>query len=220
MPSGEYTKTKEWKEKMSKALKGKIPWNKGKKLGYSPMQGKKHTEESKNKIRQTLKTSGHKPNFKKGNVPWNKGKKWNKEVRDKISKARIGKPSNSPFLFKKGMKAFPHKILKGEKHPNWKGGITSLRNQIYNNIKNRQWRSDCLERDNYQCVFGGKEHGNKLHVDHIIPFSFILKKYLITNLKDALECEELWNINNGRTLCFECHKKTDTYMFKANFYGK
>ena len=27
-------------------------------------------------------------------------------------------------------------------------------------------------------------------------------------LSEALACEEFWNINNGRTLCKECHNKT------------
>ena len=32
----------------------------------------------------------------------------------------------------------------------------------------------------------------------------------ITNYKEALECEELWNLENGLTLCKECHKKIST----------
>lgn len=39
--------------------------------------------------------------------------------------------------------------------------------------------------------------GGKLQADHI-------KSYLLfPNLR--------WEINNGRTLCFECHKKTGTW---------
>jgi len=34
---------------------------------------------------------------------------------------------------------------------------------------------------------------------------------LILSKEEALSCDELWNINNGRTLCIGCHKKTDTY---------
>ena len=30
-------------------------------------------------------------------------------------------------------------------------------------------------------------------------------------LEQALNYEELWNINNGETLCENCHKETDTY---------
>ena len=33
----------------------------------------------------------------------------------------------------------------------------------------------------------------------------------IKTLEEAENCEELWNINNGRTLCYPCHYKTDNY---------
>ena len=42
-----------------------------------------------------------------------------------------------------------------------------------------------------------------------------MRQYTILNLEQALNCEEFWNINNGRVLCKECHKKTDTYLSKA-----
>lgn len=30
----------------------------------------------------------------------------------------------------------------------------------------------------------------------------------IKTLEESIYCDELWNINNGITLCIECHKKT------------
>jgi len=38
-----------------------------------------------------------------------------------------------------------------------------------------------------------------------------VKIILINSLEEALNCEELWNVNNGRTLCRKCHNKTKTY---------
>ena len=46
---------------------------------------------------------------------------------------------------------------------------------------------------------------------HIKKFSDIIYEYKIKTLEQALNCEELWNINNGKTLCEECHKLTDSY---------
>lgn len=40
----------------------------------------------------------------------------------------------------------------------------------------------------------------------------IIRENNIMTLTDAVKCEELWNINNGITLCKECHKKTDSYL--------
>jgi len=58
-----------------------------------------------------------------------------------------------------------------------------------------------FERDNFQCVFGGKEHSNDLRADHIKPF--------------ALYPELRFEIDNGRTLCESCHRKTDTFGSKT-----
>lgn len=35
-------------------------------------------------------------------------------------------------------------------------------------------------------------------------------------MQDGINCEELWNINNGITLCEKCHKKKHTSVF-SNF---
>lgn len=93
-----------------------------------------------------------------------------------------------------------------EHHPRWKGGTSKLRNKICNSFEYRQWRSDVFTRDNFTC----QECGNtkSLEAHHIKRFSLIIKQYQIKNLNDALNCSELWNINNGKTLCKVCHKKT------------
>jgi len=30
-------------------------------------------------------------------------------------------------------------------------------------------------------------------------------------MEEAVKCNELWDISNGRALCRECHRKTDTW---------
>lgn len=95
----------------------------------------------------------------------------------------------------------------GNKNANWCGGITLLRKQIRDCFKSRQWRSDILTRDNFTCQKCG-QHGGKLEVHHTPKtFAIIIKEYKIKTLQDALDCEELWNINNGITLCKKCHHK-------------
>lgn len=86
---------------------------------------------------------------------------------------------------------------KGEKSNLWKGGITQINMKIRKSLEYRLWRESVFARDNWTCIWGGKEHGNKLQADHIKPFS------LYPELRFA--------IDNGRTLCVECHRKTDTY---------
>jgi len=75
----------------------------------------------------------------------------------------------------------------GSKNPNWKGGITSLREIIRKHRKSKNWTRTCLERDKFTCQKCSKI-GGKLQVDHIRPFSFICDKNNIFSLEKALEC--------------------------------
>lgn len=84
-----------------------------------------------------------------------------------------------------------------------------LRRKIRLSCAYKKWRKEVFVRDNYICKLCGE--GGKLHADHIKPFSIILDEHNLRTLDEALSCEELWDINNGRTLCVECHKKTDTF---------
>ena len=98
----------------------------------------------------------------------------------------------------------------GEKHPNWKGGITPLLLLV------REYFSIHIspkirERDNYTCQMCGK-HSN-LHVHHKVHLSKIIQDIIAEN-EDKTH-EELYNviINDERfldednliTLCKDCH---------------
>ena len=147
-------------------------------------KGKKLSEYTKRKISRTLK--GRK-------APW-------------VSKARKGTKLSEKTRRKIG------KAQQGEKGNNWKGGITSLNKRIYQTYKYRQWRSDVFTRDDFICQRCGVSSGNgkaiNLEAHHIKEFSKIIEEYQIKTLEEAMNCEELWNINNGTTLCKGCHNLT------------
>ncbi len=84
----------------------------------------------------------------------------------------------------------------GEKSHRWKGGRTSSEMKLRNSIEYKLWRESIFKRDNFTCIWCGKK-GGKLNADHIKPFS------LFPELRFA--------IDNGRTLCYDCHKTTDTF---------
>jgi len=120
---------------------------------------------------------------------------------------KYGKPLSPEAL--ENLKA---NIPRGEKNHNYKkpeDRIDPINNQIRNCQKSKDWKRKVLARDKFICTMC--KSSKNLHVDHIKPFALIKLENNIKSLEGALLCEELWNINNGRTLCKECHEKTDTW---------
>lgn len=121
------------------------------------------------------------------------------ETKKKISRIKLGKPQW-------------HR--KGELSPWWRGGITPLYIQIRGCPNYKLWRADVFERDKFTCQ-ECQASGCELNADHVKPFSKIIQENNIKTFEQALKCEELWDINNGRALCVPCHRQTDTYMGRA-----
>lgn len=94
---------------------------------------------------------------------------------------------------KKG-KRNPYWGIKGEKHCSWNPNLKPEDRNPRNTEENRIWRKKVFELDNYTCCFCGV-YGGKLNAHHINKFS----KY-----KDLR-----FNIQNGITLCEQCHKKVE-----------
>ena len=100
----------------------------------------------------------------------------------------------------KGMK-FPERS--GDKCNFWLGGVSTENELQRKTPEYKEWRTKVFERDNFTCQECNKK-GLKIHADHIKPFS---------------KHKELrFNIDNGRTLCVECHYKTETYGGKMLKY--
>ena len=68
---------------------------------------------------------------------------------------------------------------------------------------------------NYTCQICGKR-GGKLQADHNEPYLLLFKKHNIDTYEKAIACIELWNVNNGKTLCVKCHRESDTYGSKVH----
>lgn len=107
-----------------------------------------------------------------------------------MSSIRIGK-----------IKANTSNFKRGSDHYNWKGGVTTEHETARKSMSYKRWRREVYERDNHTCVLcGEKGTGKNLNADHIKPFS------LFPDLR--------FDVDNGRTLCVTCHKKTPTYGSK------
>lgn len=147
---------------------------------------------------------------KQGCIPWNKG------MKGQISSGSFKKGQHmSPETeFKKGHSGYIHKKQwkkghvpwnQGLKLPKqskenchlWRGGITSKNIHIRNSSEYKQWRRDVFIRDEFTCQECGKKHVY-IMAHHIKSFSKHPKLRL--------------DVNNGQTLCDECHKETESYL--------
>lgn len=148
----------------------------------------------------------------------NIGRKHSEAVRransERAKRLGLGKRLQDPEVRAKAIVAA--NLYRREHSSFYKGEMkfASFRDRLRCTLEYEAWRKECLERDNYTCQICG-EIAIRPQVDHLKGFTSILVKYKIQTYEEALNCTELWDIQNGRTLCLECHKKTETYGYKA-----
>jgi hypothetical protein len=92
---------------------------------------------------------------------------------------------------------------RGELHYQWKGGASKLAISIRQMTEHRRWMDSVKERDGYKCVECGETENIESH--HKKMFSELLKQHKITTRDEARVCKELWDIENGITLCQKHH---------------
>ena len=172
-------------KKMSQGTKAKISFsNSGEKNHF---YGKKHSQEALAKMRKP-----------------------HKKMTETTLLLLKGRGAGRVFSTAHRKKLSDTHLRNREKHPMWKGGITPLVRVIRKCIETRLWRESVFKRDNYTCQMC-YARGGILHADHMKAFSVIFAENKITSYEIARNCKELWDINNGRTLCKPCHKKTPTW---------
>lgn len=149
-----------------------------------------------------------KPSWNSGKVgvqtAWNKGISPSEETKRKLSARNKGQVSNrkgavisaetrrKQSLAKLGK---PRPDMRGENSPHWTG--TRSANLLdRGRVEYRLWRTAVFQRDDYTCTTCG-QRGGYLEADHILPF--------------ALYPAQRFDVDNGRTMCEPCHKKTITY---------
>lgn len=107
---------------------------------------------------------------------------------------------------------------RGKNSPVYKGeeAKQKLRNRIMQLPEYVAWRKAIFLRDDFTCQICGVR-GAHLHADHHPePFWVIRDRNVIMTVEQARGCKEFWEIKRGRTLCRECHRKTDSYMRKPS----
>jgi len=165
-------------------------------------KGKKHSEETKRKIslaglgRKRSKESIEKTASK---LRGKKRKPFSEEWKSNISKGNLGKKLSfrQKEIALQNIRQYNFKL--GKDHPNWKGGITQLRNKhSLTDIRYKNWRKAVFERDDYICQQCKARNGNGKEI------------YLEAHhIKEWVDYPELrFELSNGLTLCNFCHNKT------------
>jgi hypothetical protein len=176
-------------QKISEANKGKhfSPKTEFKKGDVAPFKGRKHTEEWRQKASIAHKGQGL-------------GNKYAKGIKhtDEWKKAMSLRTKGNHFA--KGMRPNSTSFKKGLVPWNKGRGNPTESHRIRTSLEYKLWRTAVFERDNYTCIWCGDNRGGNLEADHIKPF---------------VDYPELrFAIDNGRTLCHNCHKTTETYGFR------
>lgn len=163
---------------------GKVGAMKGRKHPKG-MLGKKHSQETKKKLR--LARKGRKPNL---------GKKTSEKTKLLLRATAKGKTYEEIYGTKKAkeLKEIRSKAKAGKKSHFWKGGLTKERKQLYDSYIYKEWRLSIFKRDNFTCV-NCKQVGGYLESHHIKPY--------------RLFPELIFDLDNGVTLCKECHMLLD-----------
>lgn len=133
----------------------------------------------------------------KGRKAWNAGKTgiYSDETLEKIKAGRAKQIITTETREK--LSASQKKKVSEGNHHFWKGGIYPINLALRKSIEYKLWREAVFKRDKFTCIWCGDNKSGNLEADHIMAFS------MYPELRFA--------IDNGRTLCKECHRKTDTY---------
>lgn len=103
----------------------------------------------------------------------------------------------------------------GEENSRWNNGITSLLRNIRRKPENALWKRECIKRDENKCVLCNSTISLVVH--HKTSLAHLINRYNIKTYEDTITIPEMYNINNGVTLCKSCHHSFHTTYGKAFF---
>lgn len=228
------THSDETKKKISDARMGQV-WTEEQRIKTlatkaATKEAKKLTQPPKESI-QCLCGCGEMTNPGAKHIRGHHNRNKSEETKKRISIALTGKTT-----WKKGLTAATDsRILAGDKHPrpmlgkrhseeskdkmsysqakrigrnldNWTRKRKTLQGTIRNCDMYKKWRDEVFKKDEYLCVECKKTSNSDFNAHHIKHFNTILCDNKIDTLDEDYLCEELWDLNNGITLCEECHK--------------
>jgi len=113
----------------------------------------------------------------------------------------------------------------GKNNPNYIDGRKSLYSSIRGLEEYKNWRNQIFKRDSYTCQECGNNQSNNLNAHHKTEFNKLLQEFLKeydqfspiedkeTLVRLAMKWQPFWYIDNGITLCEDCHKIEHSLKF-------
>lgn len=192
MPKGIYNRNG-WKGNQTSFKNGYVPASKGRrKYNISCLSCKKEVRTSDKRKKYCSHHCSTKYRWKSGELKQRKRvEPWNKGIK--------GLHLSPKSEFKKGMK--------GILSPAFKHGKTKHLKLLRNSLRWKVWRSKVFERDDYTCQ-KCDIRGVELHPHHLIT----VKECSLLDWE-----EEIFDTDNGLTLCKSCHIKPMMHGGGQNF---
>jgi 5-methylcytosine-specific restriction endonuclease McrA len=119
------------------------------------------------------------------------------------SKAKVAAANRAFWAANPEKAAARGALTRAENHYKWKGGISQLNQSIRQMDENRKWMDAVKARDG-RCMECGASDSLESH--HVRTLAELVSVLGITSRDDArAHAAELWDMNNGKTLCTPCH---------------
>lgn len=130
----------------------------------------------------------HSDEHRKHNAESRRGKKLPTIVKEKMQESRI--------LYLNDI------WYGGVKYPEDEYNIIEL---IHSSPEYNNWRNSVYRRDNFRDWFSGIKLQTNIQAHHIISLKDLIAKNNIKTLGEAMNCKEIWDVNNGVTMLDYSH---------------
>lgn len=190
----------------------------------NPFYGKQHTQSAKDLVSKANTGRIQSDAERKKRSESHKLVPHTKEWRENQSRALKGreitwgaKLSESRTGYKVPMeeRIARSEFSRGSRNPAYLHGLSPVQLSVRKSMRYRDWRTAVYTRDGFKDLITGESINGRGNAHHRIPFSKIWEDNNLKTFEDAMNCNALWDINNGVTMRIKTHNQYHR-MFDIN----